>query len=285
MNPATSSTALALDSDWPEITEFVADAQRDPTRHVTYVGVDEATILAEFAEVSQWNRRCLVLRSSGLISGAVLCDLDDEKRRAYWMGPWAETGAGLGALFDEARSRFGEHFDEEELAPDARNEAMRSLAVSRGFHAEAESDVLSLTELHEAPLTTSPLSPKIFSAVAALHESIFPGTHRSGEHLSDDDTFVLCSTEGDTVLGYVAFQIQPDGSGYIDYLGVAPEARGRGIGRVLVSDACSTLAAQGVASVHLTVRTASTGAVRLYQSLGFVRERTIAPYRRGFTLD
>lgn len=285
MNPTGNSIALALDSDWPAISGFVADAQRDPTRHVTYVGVDEPTILAEFAATPQWKQRCLVMRCSGVINGVVLCDLDDEKRRAYWIGPWVETNGSLAVLFDEARARFGELFDEEEMAPDARNHAMATLAVSRGFHSEAESDVLSLTEPDEAPITTSPLTPGIFSAVASLHDSIFPGTHRSGEHLSDEDTFVLCSTEGDTVHGYVAFQIQPDGSGYIDYLGVAPEARRRGIGRVLVKDACSALSARGVTSVHLTVRTASAGAVRLYQSLGFVRERRIAPYRSGFTLD
>lgn len=285
MNPTANSIALALDSDWPAISGFVADAQRDPTRHVTYVGVDEATILSEFAEASQWKQRCLVMRSQGVINGVVLCDLDAEKRRAYWLGPWVETGGPLAVLFDEARARFGELFDEEEMAPDARNRAMAALAVSRGFHAEAESDVLSLTELDEARITTSPPTPGIFSAVASLHDSIFPGTHRSGDHLSDEDTFVLCSTEGDVVLGYVAFQMQPDGSGYIDYLGVAPDARRKGIGGVLVRDACSALSARGATSVHLTVRTASTGAVRLYQRLGFVRERTIAPYRSGFTLD
>ena len=84
--------------------------------------------------------------------------------------------------------------------------------------------------------------------------------------------------------GYVAFEIQADGTGYIDYLGVKPDARRRGLARALVADACRELAAEGVQRVHLTVRADAPCAVDLYRSVGFTEERVIAPSRYGFTL-
>ena len=271
-----------VESDWVEIGAFVARAQRDPTRHVTYVGIDAAIVLAEFAEVSSWRSRSLVMRDQGAIRSVILCDVDEEKRRAYWMGPWGDDDDSTAQLLDEARSRFGDLFDEEELAPDARNDLLCRLAIERGFRVETQSDVLSRVDLAIAPMTSEELRPEFTEAVAALHDSLFPGTHRSGDHLADDGTHVRCFLDGGTPVGYVAYQVQADGSGYIDYLGVAPTARRRGIARSLIRDACSALAAQGVTSTHLTVRADLPGATQLYLSEGFVRERTIAPHRLGF---
>ena len=261
---------------------LVERAQRDPTRHVTYVGVEAVTILAEFAEAPLWRSRSLVIRDESTIRGVVLCDVDEEKRRAYWLGPWGEDDEPIAHLLDEARSRFGDLFDEEELAPDARNEVLCQLAIAHGFRAETQSDVLSRFELEIAPMTSLELRPEFTDAVAALHDSLFPDTHRSGDHLTDSGTHVRCVVDGGTPIGYVAYQIQADGSGYIDYLGVEPAARRRGVARSLIRDACSALATHGVTDVHLTVRADLPGATQLYLSEGFVRERTIAPYRLGF---
>ena len=97
------------------------------------------------------------------------------------------------------------------------------------------------------------------------------------------DVDVVDGPEGVPV-GYVAVEVQPDGSGYVDYLGVAAQARGAGLGRVLVAGALRGLAARGVTRVHLTVRVDNATARALYASLGFVEERVAVPYRRGFDL-
>lgn len=285
MTDSPDATGRAEDGDWPEIGHLVERAQRDPSRHVTYVGDVAATILAEFAEASDWQRRGVVARSAGVITTFLLCDVDEEKRRAYWLGPWGDNEESMAKLFDGARSRFGDLFDEEELAPDSRNTTVRDLAIARGFRAETRSDVLTCRSFEVSPTTSVPMRPELVDAVGALHDSLFPGTHRSGAHLTDDGTHVRCVVDGGIPVGYIAYELEADGSGYIDYLGVAHSARRRGIARTLIRDACSALATSGVSEVHLTVREDAQGATQLYQSVGFVRERTIAPYRRGFSLD
>lgn len=285
MTEFSDSVGPAVDSDWPEIGRLVERAQRDPARHVTYVGEQAATILAEFAEAPHWQSRCVVIRDAGVVTSVLLCDVDEGKRRAYWLGPWGGDEESMAKVLDEARSRFGDLFDEEELAPDARNALLAEIAAARGFRGEPQSDVLSRRGLEIAPMTSLALDPGFVDAVAALHDSLFPGTHRSGDDLTEEGTYVRCFVDAGTPVGYVAYQVEADGSGYIDYLGVAPTARRRGLARALIRDACSALATLGVSEAHLTVRVDAQGASQLYQSEGFVRERTIAPYRRGFSLD
>ena len=80
-------------------------------------------------------------------------------------------------------------------------------------------------------------------------------------------------------------EIQPGGLGYIDFVGVHTDQRGRGFGRALVHATLTELVARGVSAAHLTVRESNVAARRLYGSLGFREERLLRPYRKGFLLD
>jgi ribosomal protein S18 acetylase RimI-like enzyme len=51
---------------------------------------------------------------------------------------------------------------------------------------------------------------------------------------------------------------------------VAPETRGRGVGRALIDEAVTRLKAAGVEQAHLTVATTAVAARRLYLRAGFV---------------
>lgn len=265
---------------------YVAGAQADPRRHVTYVGVEPGSLVTEFTEVEAWPDRLLVALTGDTIAGVLLADIDDDMRRVWWIGPWVDTEAVAVSLLSEARDRFGAHFDEEELAPDSRNEVLRSTARRLGFVEETASSVLSKLDLAAvAPSTTEPLAAASAETVAEVHDSIFAGTHTPGAKLvvASGTRIRVAKLDGATV-GYVAYEIQADGTGYIDYLGVTPDARRRGLARALVADACAELANDGVPAVHLTVRADAAGAVDLYRSLGFVEERVIVPCRYGFSL-
>ena len=60
-----------------------------------------------------------------------------------------------------------------------------------------------------------------------------------------------------------------EGRGEIAYLGVVPEARGRGIGRALVERAIQDATEMGLPLVGLAVDTSNAPAVRLYAAAGF----------------
>ncbi len=269
-----------------DVVAYVAEAQADHQRHVTYVGADAEFLLAELAQAEAWTDRLLVAHALDEVVGVLLADIDEDMRRVWWIGPWFGTGDVAIALLSEARARFGGLFDEEELAPDSRNTLLRSTALRLGFVEGARSSVLSKLDLAADGISsTEPLTEARAGAVAELHDSLFVGSHTPGAKLVRAEGTRIRTAQVDGVTsGYVAYEIQADGTGYIDFLGVRPEARRRGLGRALVADVCRELAADGVAEVHLTVRADAPGAAEFYRNAGFIEERIIVPYRQGFTL-
>ncbi len=268
------------------VVEYVVAAQADPRRYVSYAGADAESIVEEFAEAEAWTDRLLVAITGDELAGVLLADVDDDLRRVWWIGPWADSEDVAMALLSGARDRFHALFDEEELGPDSRNEMLRSTARRLGFAEGTASSVLSKLDLESDGISsTEPLTDARAQTVAELHDSLFAGTHTPGATLvAADRTKIRTAQIDGATAGYIAYETQADGTGYIDYVGVSPEARRRGLGRALVADVCRELAAGGASSVHLTVRADAPGAVDLYRSLGFTEERIIVPCRYGFTL-
>lgn len=284
-----------------DVIAYVAAAQADATRHVTYIGIDPSTVRAELAAVEMWRGRTWVARDGGRVTGVLTADLDTALGRLWWLGPWADDrDTGL-ALLRQAAAAAARGVAEREFAPDERNSWLAGIAIELGYTAEVPSAVmvaeLSRTDTdgsvstwvdeHDLPPAAADvraLEPEDRDDVARLHDHLFAGTHTRGRDLvRDDATLVLVA--GDDPLGYVATQVQADGTLYIDFLGVDPAARGRGLGRALIAAAVTRAAGAGAPSASLTVRTGNRHARALYTSLGFTQERLIAPYRRGFTRD
>ena len=163
---------------------------------------------------------------------------------------------------------------------------MRRWADRHGFQPDPGS-VLLVREPDRVARTDvriRPMAATDHDAVVALHEAAFPGTHTTGPALVvADDPRLVIEIDG-AVAGYVAYEVQSDNTGYIDFLAVDPAVRSHGLGGALVDHACVDLFGRGVRHAHLTVREANAAARALYARLGFVEERVVRPYRRGFTL-
>lgn len=277
---------IADSSEHDVISRFVASAQSDPERHIAYVGDEPDTILLEFARAENWADRLAVAVDHASITGVLLADVDPDMRRVWWVGPWAGDIDTMTALMNAVTGVLGDAFDTEELAPDGRNTAVASFGRACGFSEGTGSLVLyrRLTSTLQRD-TTTVMAAHQAAQVATLHDRLFPGTHARGTTVvADPDTTVRCAIRDGSLAGYLAYQIQLDGTGYIDYLGVEPDARRRGIARALIADACAAMAAARVPEVHLTVRLDADGARELYRSVGFTETRVIQPLRKGFTL-
>jgi ribosomal-protein-alanine N-acetyltransferase len=96
-----------------------------------------------------------------------------------------------------------------------------------------------------------------------------------------DEAGFLVAVEAGQVVGYVVADVTPNFGrdiGHVKDLAVAPEARGRGVGRTLLDQALSTLALAGASVVKLEVRESNDPARSLYRDVGFDPLRRVTRY-------
>ncbi|MEU9203958.1 GNAT family N-acetyltransferase [Streptomyces sp. NPDC048332] len=80
---------------------------------------------------------------------------------------------------------------------------------------------------------------------------------------------VLVARDGDTAVGCVVITAPSEGRAEIKRLWTAPDFRGRGVASALLDAALAHSARSGVRTVRLSVWRWRTGAVSLYERLGF----------------
>ena len=83
--------------------------------------------------------------------------------------------------------------------------------------------------------------------------------------------FRVAEDEDGTVLGYVGVHFLAD-EGFITNVAVVPEARRRGVARALLMDLTAYSVANKDYRITLEVRVSNHPAIRLYESLGYVRD-------------
>ncbi len=275
----------------PRLAQLAAPLQARPESHVVYLGIEAEGILAEIAETT-WRDVGVVAVADDADEpiGWLIGDIDREMGRVWWFGPfvtvdgWEDVASELLAA---GRLQLPPDVVEEEIAVDARFERCRAWAQRKGFEESEGSFVLDLAGSIDPPtVDVRDVTDDDHVALAALHDALFPGTHTTGAALAagHDETHRRLVIDADGELaGYIAVERQADGSGYIDFLGVAPTARRRGFGAELVRAGVLELHSLGATTISLTVRVSSDGARELYTSLGFREERTAIPLRHGWS--
>ena len=280
----------ATGDDLGSMKELAGRLQTDPAGAIAYLAVEPAGIESELIETDWQSVSALAFDADRLI-GWLVADIDAELGRVYWLGPFVEAQAWnevASALYAGCSALLAPEVTQQEMAIDVRFERCQTWATGHGFEAGTASLALVLdSELDGPGEEFRAVGDDDLGALGVLHEQLFPGTHTTGRQLVEDrdERHVRLIAEIDGgVVGYVAFEVQPDGSGYLDFLGVAPHHRRRGLGAQLVRAAVAMLLEQRAAPIHLTVREDNLGARALYASLGFNVQRTIRPLRKGFTL-
>ncbi len=274
------------------LAELAARCQSDPERHIAYVGEDSTTIAAELTDAEDWVDQAWMAFDGDRMVGWLRGETDRDMGRVWWWGPFVDPAEAWWETAELLYAQAALVLDcaEQEMVSDTRSTMVPAFAERHGFHPEEGSALLSCRlppgpSGGEAEVTLA--RDEDAGQVAALHDALFPGTHTNGARLvslDGDRRTLLVVRQGRRVVGYVATERQHDGSLYLDYLGVAPTARRRGVGRTLVAEAVRRGAAQGMGSAHLSVRESNIAARALYRSLGFSEDRVVRPYRKGFSL-
>lgn len=98
------------------------------------------------------------------------------------------------------------------------------------------------------------------------------------ELLDEQTRWYRIASEGETVVGYAGLAMLAD-EAHVMTIGTAPQVRGRGIGRRLLSELLAEAARRSARQVILEVRTDNAVAIALYESEGF---RTVAVRKRYY---
>jgi mycothiol synthase len=185
----------------------------------------------------------------------------------------------------------------------ARDEALRRVLEASGYaklrsilflgvHLGAGSGPAARTE-PPAGVVLEPIDPA--RDAAAVHHAdalAFAGTpgHRPeplqsfyDEHLAAPDFDPASSRlakAGETAVGFVLCR-RANGIGWVDVLGVIPDAQGRGIGRALLTAALEDFAAAGLREGRLDVDSDNPRARRLYASLGLELRHEAVIYEKA----
>lgn len=103
------------------------------------------------------------------------------------------------------------------------------------------------------------------------------------QRLRQGDSVLLLATNNEQAVGFV--QLYPSFSSIraariyvLNDLFVTPEARGHGLGRLLLQEAERFGRAEGAVRLSLSTALTNTSARRLYESLGWRMERTFCDY-------
>lgn len=85
-------------------------------------------------------------------------------------------------------------------------------------------------------------------------------------------------TPGGIMVGFIVGLVEPDHTGHVTTLGVAPEHRRRGIARRMLERVEDGFRRRNVRMVRLEVRSVNTGAQQLYRDLGYVVTQRLPRY-------
>lgn len=118
------------------------------------------------------------------------------------------------------------------------------------------------------------LSAEDLEQVGRMEQDCFsmPWSQKSFEELLDNpNAFYVVAREEGRVVGYCGAYLILDEAD-INQVAVAQDCRGRGIGRLMLTELLKRLKQAGAGSVTLEVRKSNAPAIALYEGLGFHTE-------------
>ncbi len=276
-----------------EVAAFIALLQRDTAHHIAYFGLTAPDIAASIAEWDDdWAQQVFLAYDQDRLVGFIGVDISTESAKAWVYGPlvdhadWHTCADQLYAAL-EAQGIL-QAMKTQELLGDAHNQRLAVFAGRHGFNTRFGAASLRLLRDQVSALPqlepASRLSGDQHDPFIGLHNTIFPDTYYSGRELLeqlDDQNQAFVIAEGGVLQGYIFARVDNGSDGYIDFLGVREEARGRGLGaRLIVTASRWLMSLPEVNEIALTVNADNDTAIRLYQRLSFEHLRTVEAYRK-----
>ncbi len=293
--------ALVPPSEWPALGEFIFKSNRTADGRVRCLhgdqGDDERSHVAELGnlpagEAAFW--RAADLR--GELLGVIGCEIDRSQHRSWIRGPWAVPGpssASLEAVLLHTLERSLPDIHRLDAFPSEDDETLVALYRAAGYRRMAVHRVMqaALGDAGTATAADARITPARMDDLQQwlpLHHGLFPGSYLSDDDIAaaigDGSRLVLSAWLDGRPAGYVVAKDDATMDElYVDYLGVDPGARGRGLGRALLLHAIRWGAGRGRRCAALTVRQDRVEALSLYIQCGFKQARAGVHWRKEHT--
>lgn len=276
-----------------EVAAFIARLNNQSEHHIACHATEPRDVAHYLLEVHtpKPEESYLTGRLDGKLVAVLGVEYDLELKRAWFEGPfvdhpdWQQIAQ---RLYNEALKLTPGSVNDYELAGDLFNKNLEEFALKNQYRHHADAAVLNFLrrDLEKLPnFRAEGLESRYRKQFIELHDNLFPGTYFSGvqlvEKLDKTHQAFVVSDEG-TVLGYSYGTVVPStGEAYIDFIGVREESRKKGYGeRLLISTLRWMFNFPKVNQVGLTVKMNNPAALRLYEKIGFRRERILRGFRK-----
>ena len=272
--------------------EFLSVHNPNGRHHIGYFGVTPEDIRQSVLMLNLRYDRGFKLALAGQeIVGVMGVDIDKEIGRAWLYGPvvtdadWATTAD---ALYGAVQKAIPAGIGEQELFVDAENANVQAFATRHGFTSHGEMAIYYITPDRLAllpPATADAWDGSLADQFLALHEQLFPRSNYTLTYMLSElekgAVFYTLAEEGQLAGYFFGRAEEESGEAYVDLVGVAGPFRRAGVGRRLMLAGLARLREMpGLHQVNLTVAGGNDPAMRLYDSLGFTKERDMVAYRK-----
>lgn len=271
----------ASQGDLPALARFMAARNAGPRERCLFFGETLAEIESDLDErfAGAPAEGFVLAETADGIVGALGCAVDAATHRGWLAGPWVASDPWEGtavALFATLRERLGRRVGLFDAFVDAEAGRVIRFYTEQGFRARKRAHV------YTAPRPSDPtrlpagtdLARESEAAFLDLHARAFPEAPDPGPDLLErrgHDFRILALTDSMGLVGYAcgARQSQPS-EGFVEYLAIEPRGRGRGQGRMLLTQMLHWFFVEmGLPQAALTVDEDNAGARGLYESAGF----------------
>ncbi|GAB3469956.1 GNAT family N-acetyltransferase [Actinophytocola sediminis] len=301
----------ASPADLPGVIELIARLQLDSAHNIAFHGESPAEVADELANLGgDWADLAVVAADeNGRLRGVLSVEVVHDGTRVFLHGPYVDVPAKHPAAGQLWQRTADDLFAAASALPAMTavttvdllghrdNRLLADFAVRHDIPAGKTVRVFTLAGAGlrslvggaaDAPprkqdrVVVLPADPAVHTAVAGLHDRLFPNAPTPGTGLvsgAAGHTVVVLLGEG--LLGYAAGYLQAE-EYYVDAVGVDQEMRGIGIGRLLVRRLLTELAAKAARErASATIDLGNDASERLFTALGFGCRTELVNYRRA----
>lgn len=135
------------------------------------------------------------------------------------------------------------------------------------------------TEYEVHPLTNSHLDPLLKLNLRCFRKGENYTKHTFSFLLNEPNALSYrIASPDDPVVGFIFVIVQPDGTGHVTTIGIAPEHRRRGLAERLLGHVEDALRNRGINTVALEVRISNIAAQSLYRGMNYTAVQRITAY-------